>query len=349
MRVLVLFVLIFSAIHLNGVDKLLKYKLEVQKKFPPQANWKKLKFDKSFSLNTRTSASVIGVPVSISSSTEEIYIVDNKSHNIKVFDFTGNFIRIIGQPGKGPGDLHYPVNIDFNNGDLYISSNNGIDIFNHEGVFQDRTKMFYNILSMSMDSENIYISGFGAHKGKPVLALQFLRNGKISRVLTDPAFAEVIHQYSGRNSIVNTGKESVCIVMKHWNRIFFYNKKNHEIKSINIDYSMGNEMEKWNYREFNPKSRSQWFSNYTAAAKFFDGKIFILLDMPALEIISLDMKGKIVDHYYNNKDFKIMRWKDFICRQENGKNTFYILSMPENPTSGEEMQDYKLCRITAGN
>ena len=49
-----------------------------------------------------------------------IFISDFKSHNIKKFDPKGNFEKIIGKTGEGPGDLYGPIRISFNGEHLVV-------------------------------------------------------------------------------------------------------------------------------------------------------------------------------------------------------------------------------------
>jgi len=42
-----------------------------------------------------------------------IYALDSKDRRVKVFDKTGKFLRFIGKPGQGPGELGIPTGIQF--------------------------------------------------------------------------------------------------------------------------------------------------------------------------------------------------------------------------------------------
>ena len=53
--------------------------------------------------------------------TGDIYVLDQRAANIKVFDNSGNFIKIIGNKGKGPGEFIRPVEMEFFNDTLIVS------------------------------------------------------------------------------------------------------------------------------------------------------------------------------------------------------------------------------------
>lgn len=63
-----------------------------------------------------------------------IYVSDSQAHNIKVFDNDGNFLRVIGQRGEGPGEFNAPTYMAFAHGKLYVTDtlNSRIQIFNRE-------------------------------------------------------------------------------------------------------------------------------------------------------------------------------------------------------------------------
>ncbi len=54
-----------------------------------------------------------------------VYIVDTESHWIQVFKRTGFHERTIGQRGQGPGDLFYPLFLDFDDKNNLIVSDSG--------------------------------------------------------------------------------------------------------------------------------------------------------------------------------------------------------------------------------
>jgi hypothetical protein len=69
----------------------------------------------------------------------DIYICDNREHNIKKFRASGEYIRSFGKLGQGPGDLNMPMEIEYLKGRLYVRNlmNHRISIFDSEGAFID--------------------------------------------------------------------------------------------------------------------------------------------------------------------------------------------------------------------
>ena len=59
--------------------------------------------------NSIPEEAVLEIPVGvISDEAGNIYVLDQKAHNIKKFDSSGRFLRRIGRHGQGPGDLSSP-------------------------------------------------------------------------------------------------------------------------------------------------------------------------------------------------------------------------------------------------
>jgi hypothetical protein len=66
-----------------------------------------------------------------------IYVCDSKSGNIKKFDAAGKFLKTLAKPGQGPGDLNYPIDIEYSRGRLYIRElmNRRVSMLDPEGKF----------------------------------------------------------------------------------------------------------------------------------------------------------------------------------------------------------------------
>ncbi len=72
-----------------------------------------------------------------------IYIVDRKNHEIKVFSYEGRYIRTIGNKGEGPGEFNEPENIGFIDDKILVSDtqNQRFQIFDFNGNFIESKKL----------------------------------------------------------------------------------------------------------------------------------------------------------------------------------------------------------------
>ncbi len=67
----------------------------------------------------------------------DIFALDTQAQHIKVFDKDGQYLRIISQPGQGPGELYLPNSLVFTaRGEIVVGSNfSNISYFTVEGEF----------------------------------------------------------------------------------------------------------------------------------------------------------------------------------------------------------------------
>jgi hypothetical protein len=70
-------------------------------------------------------------------SRNNVYVLDSRECDIKVFDDRGNFRRTIGKKGQGPGELFVPVSMEINKKDeiiVYCLGNHRISLFRTDGT-----------------------------------------------------------------------------------------------------------------------------------------------------------------------------------------------------------------------
>jgi hypothetical protein len=81
-----------------------------------------------------------------------------------------------------------------------------------------------------------------------------------------------------------------------------------------------------------------------ASAKTIENRIFVLLDIPRLEILEISQDGKICCHYYNDQEVRLMKWLDIAIEKENNRVGFYVLGLSMDKKN--KLADYKLYRLT---
>jgi len=321
---------------LQGFDNLFEKKLKHIKQFNPDKSWVPLKFDDSFSLNFKGSESFIKSIASIAVRNDKLFILDNLRDKLLTFDTNGNFLKSIGRRGRGPGDLHAPYWMEIYQKKIYIYNNNGIEIFGQNLNFVNRIRPFLQLRRFALDNESIYCSTKGSYKGKYPLLIKINMHGRVEETINCEDLKDPLFRISKLGHEI-TSKKQVVFVSKHWNRVYFYEKDSKSLKRVKINYGLLDKIEEWNDRKMNRKPGGMiWFSNMIAAARSHQGKIYLLLKIPRLEIISIDNKGNIQEHYFNNEDFRFMRWYDFDIEQKKEQLYFYVSggSIGEEKRSG---------------
>ncbi len=84
-------------------------------------------------------AGIMGRPTGLAYDAQKdwLYIADSSSHDIKVFESTGVFVKTIGGPGNAEGRFNGPTHLSFKNDQLYVSDslNSRIQVFSADGEF----------------------------------------------------------------------------------------------------------------------------------------------------------------------------------------------------------------------
>jgi hypothetical protein len=137
-------------------------------------------------------------------------------------------------------------------------------------------------------------------------------------------------------------------IPKSWNTIYIYDENLKPLKRMKINYPLLDKIEEWNdipgYNK-DEKSARTWGSNIYSSVKVFGDKIYLLLNLPRLEILEINPEGDIVNHFCNEKDFRLMRFSDIDIQKEDGRTVFYIMgySIADEET---EMDEYNVYRLT---
>ena len=114
-----------------------------------------------------------------------VYICDRHNHCIKVFDYSGSYLRTIGRKGQGPGDLYGPKQIVITpESDLLVSEWGGLRFqwFSSEGKSKRILKYKSTVDWMSVTSRNsiaIYDSSRTFLHKKLIVIME--KDGKVLR------------------------------------------------------------------------------------------------------------------------------------------------------------------------
>ncbi len=333
----------------SGFDQLFEYKLKYVKKQKPEKNWTMLSVDKSFSLDQNDANSFLTMPACMKTKNGKIYILENGRHRLIVFSQDGKFLRYLGRRGKGPGDLYHPAWFDFFKENIYIINNNGFDIFGKNLGFKNRVRTFFSISQFSIYDNHIYCP-VKTYKKEFPLFLKMDMNGIVKNTINvnDKDMDKSLITKKSKKGFLLNSVDNVVYVPKHWNKIFIFGNDLKLKNKIKIKDDLLNNIENWNSLYLDKMtSRSVWFSNLFASAELCNGRIYLLVNIPRLEIISIDLDGNILDYFYNDHDFKLMRWIDFAVQEKNDKTCFYVMGYSIGDLADDDKVEISVYRLTA--
>jgi hypothetical protein len=343
--ILINFRLLFS------FDILFEHKLKISDKHKAGKDAIHLNFDNSFKLDMTSIDSILKMPVCLKIKEGKIFILDNNRHRLIVYSKDGKFLHFLGQQGRGPGDIFYPQWFDFLNDNICIANGNGLDIFGKDLKFINRIRVFIPMSRFSILKDNIYCSVNSYRKENP-LFMKLDMNGIVKDIVYDK-----IDKDLNKSHITKTSQEGfilfagnrVIYVTRHWNKVYIFNHSLKLIKKLRIKYRLLDEIENWNRIYLDKMTpRITWFSKMVASAKFCNNKIYLLINIPRFEIISIDLNGNIQDHFYNDMDFKYMIWKDFEILFEQGKTSFWVAGNSIGEEIDKRRNEYAVYRFFHG-
>lgn len=314
---------------LFGFDALFEYKLKLQKDHIPQNDWQFLSFDDSFGLTSDVPEGFIKMGVCLRKRGERFYVLDNNLHKLAVFDKKGKFINNIGVPGRGPGDLYAPYWFEFYNDLIYITNDNGIDVFKEDMTFVRRIRSFLASFYFIVTDNGIYTLPPMAYKGRYQAFLRLNMDGSVEKEFFDPSFEKSNLRFN-KDGVVHLLENHLVFISEHRNLMCLFDENAHLQKKVKIQYPFLDDMEKWNRIRATGEERMTWFANIFMTARVYNNNLYLLLNVPRLEILCVNLEGQVKKHYYNDDDFKFMRWSDFDISDEEGKIVFYILGHSNN-------------------
>lgn len=91
---------------------------------------------------------------------EKIYILDSKEAHVKVFDKNGKYLKTIGRPGQGPGELNRPSTISVSQNELMVHETRRLSFFSLDGEFLRNvsTKGVWALSAMIDSKGNIVVT-----------------------------------------------------------------------------------------------------------------------------------------------------------------------------------------------
>jgi len=115
---------------------------------------------------------------------KNIYVLDKKENNIKIFDPNGHYLLTIGKPGLGPGELNGVTSIFIYNNEIvaWCRQDSHLKYFDLNGKFLKSSSILFGIGEVKCDSRGNLFGVRDAYEGDLAL-VQLNNNLSISKVI----------------------------------------------------------------------------------------------------------------------------------------------------------------------
>ena len=156
---------------------------------------------------------------------ENLYVVDVREKNLKVFDKDGKYVKTMGRPGQGPGEFEFPMAVCIlpAGNEIVVLDNRQISVFNLEGAFLRRSPIKGLSSGVQADGQgNLFIAEVAIPSGQMTLK-KYLPD--MSR---EPEAVLSCQQDLGKNPF----KPRVLWILDQNGRIVFGESKTYEIRII---------------------------------------------------------------------------------------------------------------------
>lgn len=259
-----------------------------------------------------------------------IFVSDALNHRVLRFDAQGNFLRVSGRKGKGPGDLLLPTAISVNPaGKLVVtdSKNRRFQVFHPDGSHDYSFRTFENYGSIVIGpGGNFYCNPFGP--GKPLVRV-FEPNGRQIAGFGQPAPFK--HPIPGLNRVflsINPGGQLYAA----WELFPFVRRYSTEgtlQAEFKIDYPKMKKNAEFNFQTVENYPAPGNFKLVTTGIRATNNGFYLFCYYPRIEILRFDNDGKLKNVYWTHQPFDFAA-SDFLVKETPAKRLFYILqSVPE--------------------
>jgi len=263
-------------------------------------------------------------------SKNNVYVTDEREHRIAKFDFKGTFIKYLGRPGQGPGDLSFPIFLHIDKDDVLIVGETGnmrLQFLDAEGTYLSsiKSKGFFS-WTTGEDGEIYTIPVNWPERNNFIEAIN--RQGELIRGFGEP----LKFKYGGpiyNDAEIARSKDGKLYVGFRWMDIIRkYDQQGNLLNEFHPENKHYKEHEKYNL-ENQKRIQNKEQGGFKTIVVFNSLKLlgdhfFVLHDYPRIEISEYDPNGKLVSFYWAKKDHGC-NLHNFEIRKIDGKIFFFIL------------------------
>lgn len=306
-------------------------KRDLLARLPADDNWMKLELMKVFPLDGQRGTIPIITPIMISSGSEgTVYITDAAGNQVIELSPDLEVLR------KIPSQLFRPLNrpswatpVD---GTLYVLDLTGFNVFSAAGEWIGKFKDFVAAHSITLcRDDGMYVNPIFLYppRGRAYpLVMQFDLSGRLLRSF-GRAESNGIGAIDNR-ALLACDRHRLVAAFTYRSKIHVYALDGRKIRDIDVRYRPIRELERYNIGHQSTLQSSGIVHRVTlvAGVSMFEERIFVLLDLPRIEILEFDLQGRQVKHYHAGEGMGFVGpgGNGLVVRRQGRALIFYVLS-----------------------
>jgi hypothetical protein len=259
-----------------------------------------------------------------------IFISDQKWCHIFKFDSSGDFIKIIGRKGQGPGEFMNPYCLTVTKDFLVVSDTNGrkIQFFDRDGKYLKSIKTLKPYFEIVADAEGI-IYASPLRWNKESLLIDVLdKDGHIINSFGKARFgSETSWNIPNMLKLAMNNKGEIFVAYENFPTVCKYSRKGELLDIFRIEKGIMKEREQLNLNAIRQKKSISYPVIYDIRTGR-DG-FYILNNYPRTHILEFDTNGKQINDYYYVKSHDYLVTNFFV--KETGKNDKIFFILQEAP------------------
>ncbi|MEW6456784.1 MAG: 6-bladed beta-propeller [Acidobacteriota bacterium] len=271
-------------------------------------------------------------PFFLSSDNEDnIYVSDWRRNFILKFSYHGEFLKIIGRRGQGPGEFLNPLNICFdtkNNLIVYDSNNGRIQIFSPEGEYINSFKVFKTLSSIAASGQYLIYTSPKSVQG-PLIEI-YNAEGKMVDFFGERINFKYNTVSHNEVHLSINNEEELFVAWKYFPFVRRYAKEGKLLSEYSIKHKLMQERAKHNYKARMIDGRLELNEIIKAIRAKEDG-FYLFSYYPRIEILEYNSKGEIKNIYWTNSPSFDYIGGDFIVMEKAKEKAFYVLQIYPDP------------------
>ncbi len=265
--------------------------------------------------------------------TGQLILADTILNRIIIMDPKEVLLKEIGRSGQAPGELMQPMKAFSNDGLIFVFElgNMRIQTFEEDGTYRGGFRLFKTYTAIERINDGCFYAAPAVRDSRTALVDLLSEEGQLLSTFGECLrYGHDMRSINLDNSISLSTNErgDLWLAFKHYPIIRSYSKDGKLLREFSIDHPIMNRQASENRGGGKILSGQNAPARIivTNALRFFDRKIFILRTHPCLEILEVDLDGRITGIYYWEEDFSYSSL-DFLVMNLGGKIEFYVFNL----------------------